>query len=71
MGIVECYYRLICRAYTIITTKILDISKDIALQMAFKAINDIIKLDSLVFIFLVNSAYLRITEYDPLLLLVT
>ena len=71
MGIVECYYRLICRAYIIIIAKIFDISKDIALQMAFKAINDIIKLDSLVFIFLVNSAYLRITEYDPLLLLVT
>jgi hypothetical protein len=71
MGIVKRYYRLICRAYTIITAKILDISKDMALQMAFKAINDIIGLDSLVLTLLVYSAYPRITEHDPLLLLVT
>jgi hypothetical protein len=39
--------------------------------MAFKAINDIIRLDSLDFIFLVYSAYPQITEHDPLSLLVT
>ena len=39
--------------------------------MAFKAINDIIRLDNLVFMLLVYSAYLQITKYDPLLLLVT
>jgi uncharacterized protein YggT (Ycf19 family) len=71
VGIVERYYKLIRRAYTIITIKILDISKDIALQIAFKAINDIIKLDSLVLILLVYSAYPRITEHDPLSPLVT
>jgi len=71
VGIIERYYRLICRVYTIITTKILDISKDIALQMAFKAINDIVGLDGLVLILLVYNAYPRITEYDPLLPLVT
>jgi hypothetical protein len=71
VGIVERYYRPICRAYTIITTKILDISKDIALQMAFKAINDTIRLDSLVFTLLIYSAYPQITEHDPLLPLVT
>ena len=70
MGIVECYYKLIRRAYTIIITKILDISKDIALQIAFKAINDIIRLNSLVFTLLVYSAYPQITEHDPLLPLV-
>jgi len=31
MGIIKRYYRLIRRAYTIITTKIPNISKDIAL----------------------------------------
>jgi hypothetical protein len=31
VGIVECYYRLIRRAYFIIVDKILDIGKDIAL----------------------------------------
>jgi hypothetical protein len=70
VGIVKRYYRLIRRAYTIIITKIPNISKDIALQMAFKAINDIIRLNSLVLILLVYSAYPQITEYDPLLLLV-
>jgi hypothetical protein len=42
-----------------------------ALQMAFKAINNIIGLDSLILTLLVYSAYPRITEHDPLLLLVT
>ena len=41
-----------------------------ALQIAFKAINDIAGLNGLVLTLLVYSAYLRITEYDPLLLLV-
>jgi uncharacterized protein YggT (Ycf19 family) len=71
VSIVERYYRLIRRAYTIITAKILDISKDIALQIAFKAINDIIRLNSLVLTLLVYNAYPQITEHDPLLLLVT
>ena len=70
MGIVKRYYRLIRRAYTIITTKIPNISKDIALQMAFKAINDTIGLGGLILILLVYSAYPRITKHDPLLLLV-
>jgi len=38
--------------------------------MAFKAINDIAGLDGLVLTLLVYSAYPRITEYDPLLLLI-
>jgi len=45
-------------------------SKDIALQMAFKAINDIVGLNRLVLTLLVYSAYPQITEYDPLLLLI-
>ena len=70
MGIVECYYKLIRRVYFIIIAKILDIGKDIALQMAFKAINDIVGLNILVLILLVYSVYSRITKHDPLLLLV-
>jgi hypothetical protein len=31
VGIIKCYYRLIRRAYSIITTEIPDISKDMAL----------------------------------------
>jgi hypothetical protein len=53
---VERYYRLIHRAYFIITTKILNINKDIALQMAFKAINNIIGLNGIVLTLLVYSA---------------
>ena len=71
VGIVERYYGLIRRAYSIITTEIPDISKDMALQMAFKAINDIAGPNRLVLTLLVYSAYPRIAKYDPLLLLVT
>ena len=66
MGIVERYYRLIRRAYTIIIAKIPGISKDIALQMAFKAINDTTRPNKLVLTLLVYSIYPRITEYNPL-----
>ena len=38
--------------------------------MAFKAINDIAGLDGLVLTLLVYSAYPRITEHNPLLLLI-
>jgi hypothetical protein len=57
MGIVKRYYRLIRRAYSIIIAEILGISKDIALQMAFKAINDIARPNRLVLTLLVYSAY--------------
>jgi hypothetical protein len=65
VGIVERYYGLIRRAYTIITAEIPDISKDMALQMAFKAINDTAGLNGLVLILLVYGAYPRITKHDP------
>jgi len=70
VGIVKRYYKLIRKAYSIIIAKILSISKDIALQMAFKAINDIVGPNRLVLTLLVYSAYLRITAYNPLLPLV-
>ena len=70
MGIVERYYGPIRRAYSIIIAKIPNISKDIALQIAFKAINNIVGPNRLVLILLVYGAYPRITEYNPLLLLV-
>ena len=58
MGIVKRYYKLIRQVYSIIIAKILNISKDIALQMAFKAINDTAGLNRLILILLVYSAYL-------------
>jgi hypothetical protein len=71
VGIVERYYRLIRRAYSIIIAKIPSISKDIALQIAFKAINNTARPNKLVLTLLVYSAYPRITKHNPLLLLVT
>jgi hypothetical protein len=71
VGIVKRYYGLICKVYFIIITEIPGISKDIALQMAFKAINDIVGPNRLVLTLLVYSVYPRITEHDPPLLLVT
>jgi hypothetical protein len=65
VGIIERYHGPICRVYSIITTEVPDISKDMALQMAFKAINDIAGPDGLVPILLVYGAYPRIIEHDP------
>ena len=39
--------------------------------MAFKAINNTTRPNNLIFTLLVYSAYLQITKYNPLLLLVT
>jgi hypothetical protein len=65
VGIIECYHGPIYRAYSIITAKVPNISKDMALQMAFKAINNMAGPNSLVPILLVYSAYPRITKHDP------
>src|SRR6266566_8715854 len=60
--IIERYYSPFCRIYHIIIAELLDISKDMALQMAFKAINDSIGPNSLTPTLLVFGAYLRIVE---------
>ena len=48
--------------YYIITAELLDISKDIALQIAFKAINNFIGLNSFIPTLLVFKAYLYIVK---------
>jgi len=68
---VERYYSPLQQAYQIITTEIPKISKDIALQMAFKAINDTASLEGLVPILLVFRAYPQMVKLDALLPLVT
>jgi hypothetical protein len=65
VGIVKRYHKLIRRAYSIITAKIPNISNDIALQIAFKAINDTARPNKLVLTLLVYSAYSRITKHNP------
>jgi hypothetical protein len=64
---VEHYHSLLQRAYQIIITEIPEISKEMALQMAFKAINDTASLKGLVPILLVFGAYPRMVELDMLL----
>ena len=59
------YYTIIRKAYNCITMEILGLDCDMALQMLFKATNDLVGLDSLILTLLVYSAYPRITEYDP------
>ena len=60
--IVERYYGPLYYIYHIIITELLDINKDIALQIAFKAINDSIGPNSLIPTLLVFGAYLYIVE---------
>jgi hypothetical protein len=64
IGIVERYHNLIRRAYTIISVELKDLDKDMALQMAFKAINDSAGPDGLVPTLLVYGAYPRLSETD-------
>ena len=68
VSIVEYYYSSVYRVYQIITSKVLSIFKDVALQIAFKAVNNTIRLDSLVPTLLVYKAYLQISELDLLVL---
>ena len=60
--IVERYYSPLRRIYHIIIAELLDINKDMALQMAFKAINDSTGLNGFIPTLLVFGAYLRIVE---------
>jgi hypothetical protein len=61
---VERYHGPLRRIYRIITTELPDISKDMALQMAFKAINDSAGPDGLIPTLLVFGAYPRMVESD-------
>ena len=54
---VEHYHGPLQYIYHIITSKILGINKDIALQIAFKVINNFTGLDGLISILLVFGAY--------------
>src|SRR6266699_5611205 len=62
VGMVERYYGPLCHIYHIIIAELLDISKDMALQMAFKVINDSTGPNGLTPTLLVFRAYLHIVE---------
>jgi hypothetical protein len=61
---VKRYYSPLHCIYHIIIAELLDIDKDIALQIAFKAINNSIGSNSLIPTLLVFGAYLYIVESD-------
>ena len=64
IGMVERYHGPIRRAYEIISQELPSLNKSAALQMAFKAVNDIAGPDGLVPTLLVYGAYPRMTESD-------
>jgi len=72
VGKVKRYYILLYWAYKIIYNKLnsKQINKEIILQIAVKAINNLAGPDGIIPILLVFRVYPRITEIDPLLLLV-
>jgi len=61
---VERYYSPLYYIYYIIITELPDINKDIALQMAFKAINDSVGPNGLIPTLLVFRAYPHIVEFN-------
>jgi hypothetical protein len=62
--IVKYYYSSLRCIYYIIIAELLDINKDIALQIAFKAINDFAGPNSLIPTLLVFKAYPRMVKSD-------
>jgi hypothetical protein len=64
MKMMKRYYDSLRRAYSIITTEILDINLEITLQMTFKVINDSIEFDELILTLLMFDVYSRMTEMN-------
>ena len=64
IGLIECYHGPLRRVYTIITTEISEINADLVLQMSFKALNDSVEPNGLVFTLLFFGAYPRMTDMN-------
>ena len=54
---VKCYYIVLCRVYQIVSKELPDLNKEMALQIAVKAINNIAGLNGLVPTLLIFSAF--------------
>ena len=67
---VERYYIVLRRVYQIVSEELPDLDKEIALQMAVKAINDTIGPNGLILTLLVFNTFPRISELDPPALLI-
>ncbi len=61
---IERYHDSLRRVYVIIIAKISDIDSNSTLQMTFKALNDSIELNELIFTLLVFEAYSRMIEMN-------
>lgn len=68
---VEHQYGLLQHAYLIITIKTLDIKPDLVFQISFKAINNLVGPNELVYTLLVFSVYFRMTKLDTASLLIS
>ncbi|KAI0995528.1 hypothetical protein K3495_g12651 [Podosphaera aphanis] len=64
VGVVERYHKPLRRAYAIIKEE-LNVTKDVGLQIAVKAINDTAGPDGIIPTLLVFGAYARMVETDP------
>lgn len=64
IGLVERYDGPLCRIYSIITAELPEIKPELALQISFKALNDLAGPDGLVPTLLVFGAYPRMTNMD-------
>lgn len=62
IGVVEYYHRSLQQVYSIITTEIPRIKPDLAFQISFKAINNLVSPNELVLTLLVFSAHPKMTE---------
>jgi hypothetical protein len=58
------YHDSLRRIYSIIAIEISDIDLEITLQMTFKALNESIEFDDLIFILLIFDVYLRMIEMN-------
>ena len=65
IGKVERYYAVLRRAYQIVSEELPDLDKEMALQMAVKAVNDTAGPNGLVPTLLVFGAFPRMSELDP------
>ena len=54
---VKRYYIVLYRTYQIVSEELPDLDKEIALQMAIKAINNIVGLNRLILTLLISSAF--------------
>jgi hypothetical protein len=57
IGKVECYYIVLCCIYQIVSKELPDLDKEMALQIAIKAVNNIVGLNGLVLTLLVFGAF--------------